>query len=641
MSGRFVRSSSFRHVYGNKPKKDKWYASLRPQTNGDINSVACSPDLWALPIQGGGGPVLVGRHDSPGRFGASAPKVTVHKGTVVDLQFHPFVDNLLATASEDCRIMLTELPREGLTSDAKNSVMQLDGHMKKLIQIKFNPVANNVLASTGADGCMKVWDVETGQEKYSLSTPDVPFWMDWNSTGSELVTSIKGGVNMRVDPRTQNPITSQGVHNTKAWRCVYADNKNKMLGCGWNRKGQRSMVVWDPRNFDTPLHDQDIDRGSGCLNPYYDEDTSILYTVGKGEASINYWEITDDAPHIFFLTRFGDTVSQKGSGWMPKRALDVDKCEISRCLRIMSDAVIPISFQVPRKSDLFQADLFPDTYAGKPGLEAAQYWAGQNATAPRCSMHPQAVAARKNGGGGGGTFVAKKTDMASLQRENTQLKARMQQLQDEINRIKAGGKPTPGFASSAPAPRAAQSAPVQRSQPVRQPVQQQRQPQPVARAAPVQRSQPAPVQRPVQRAAPTASTTSVAAKPRMSIADRRAAFNRSAESTPSPAAPTPSGGGYRSARTARQSGGRVAVATPQPTSSAPVQAQAASSSGGGGTYTKEQLMSGQALPGVNVNAKEQSLSDADFMTIFKMDKGAFAILPRWKQKNLRKQKGLF
>jgi len=39
--------------------------------------------------------------------------------------------------------------------------------------------------------------------------------------------------------------------------------------------------------------------------------------------------------------------------------------------------------------------------------------------------------------------------------------------------------------------------------------------------------------------------------------------------------------------------------------------------------------------------KEQALSDEEFKGTFGMDKEAFGKLPRWKQQNLKKSKGLF
>lgn len=39
----------------------------------------------------------------------------------------------------------------------------------------------------------------------------------------------------------------------------------------------------------------------------------------------------------------------------------------------------PISFKVPRKSDDFATDLYPDALAGEPALDQEQWLSGENA----------------------------------------------------------------------------------------------------------------------------------------------------------------------------------------------------------------------------------------------------------------------
>jgi len=132
----------------------------------------------------------------------------------------------------------------------------------------------------------------------------------------------------------------------------------------------RQYGVWDPKNLSTPLNITDLDQSAGVVIPFYDPDNSVLYLSGKGDASIRYFELVKEKPYLHVLSEFRDTNSQQGVTWLPKRACDTTKCEIAHCLRLMKDSIVPISFQVPRKSDLFQKDLFPDTYAGVPSLEA-------------------------------------------------------------------------------------------------------------------------------------------------------------------------------------------------------------------------------------------------------------------------------
>lgn len=53
----------------------------------------------------------------------------------------------------------------------------------------------------------------------------------------------------------------------------------------------------------------------------------------QGDSSIRYFEITEEPPYIHFLNTFTSKEPQRGMGWMPKRGLDVSKCEIARWAR--------------------------------------------------------------------------------------------------------------------------------------------------------------------------------------------------------------------------------------------------------------------------------------------------------------------
>lgn len=50
----------------------------------------------------------------------------------------------------------------------------------------------------------------------------------------------------------------------------------------------------------------------------------------QGDSSIRYFEITDEAPFVHYLNTFSTKEPQRGMGYMPKRGLDVNKCEIAR-----------------------------------------------------------------------------------------------------------------------------------------------------------------------------------------------------------------------------------------------------------------------------------------------------------------------
>jgi len=100
--------------------------------------------------------------------------------------------------------------------------------------------------------------------------------------------------------------------------------------------------------------------------------------AGKGDGNIRYYEIVEDAPYIHYLSEFKSNVPQRGMCMLPKRAVNVSECEIVRVLKLGVKLVEPISFQVPRKSEVFQDDIFPPCFSGEPTLTAEQWLGGQN-----------------------------------------------------------------------------------------------------------------------------------------------------------------------------------------------------------------------------------------------------------------------
>jgi len=115
---------------------------------------------------------------------------------------------------------------------------------------------------------------------------------------------------------------------------------------------------------------------------------------------------------------------------LPKRSVDVSKCEIAHIYKLVDGAVIPISFQVPRKSELFQKDLYPEAYAGIPGLTHKEWKSGANAHPTLTSLDP-----KQKGGQAAGykaeALVAKKS-YAELEGEVETLKKRVAELEAQL-----------------------------------------------------------------------------------------------------------------------------------------------------------------------------------------------------------------
>lgn len=115
----------------------------------------------------GGGSVAVWGSKEYGKMN-NVGQLNGHKGFVNDLQFSPFHDNLLATASVDATVKIWLIPENGVSGNVTQSDIELVGHTKKVSLLHFHPSAEFTLASAGFDGAVKIWDVqnETAQLSY-------------------------------------------------------------------------------------------------------------------------------------------------------------------------------------------------------------------------------------------------------------------------------------------------------------------------------------------------------------------------------------------------------------------------------------------------------------------------------------------
>jgi len=398
---RVVRSSKFRHVFGTPFKKEKCYEELKVTRNAwDSNYAAANPlYLGVIWESGGGGSFAVIPWANSGKADAKTPLINGHKNPVLDIDFNPFNDNLVASASEDCYVKIWGIPEGGLKENMSEPLQTLSGHKRKVGTVQFNPVANNILSSSSTDFSVKVWDIEKASPIISVDAAhtDIIQSADWNYTGNLLATSCKDKKVRIIDPRSGAVAAEGEAHQgIKGSRAIWLGNKDKILSCGFTKTSEREYCLWDPKDFSKPLLRNQVDSASGLLLPFFDNDTNVLFIAGKGDGNIRYFEVVDEAPYIHYLTEYKSNVPQRGMCMLPKRCLNVSECEIERIMKVTVSAVEPISMQVPRKSDIFQEDIFPDCFAGEPALSSSEWVSGANAEPKIRSMAPGFVAKPKS-----------------------------------------------------------------------------------------------------------------------------------------------------------------------------------------------------------------------------------------------------
>ncbi|XP_015041271.2 coronin-7 isoform X1 [Drosophila pseudoobscura] len=359
------------------------------QTYG--NNIAASAAFMAFNWEHTGSSVAVLPLDDCGRKSKTMPLLHGHTDTVTDLKFSPFHDGLLATASQDCLVKIWHIPEKGLEQSLSDPEAVFSHKQRRVETVGFHPTADGMMYSTAA-GCVALFDLRSQKEIFSNNEhPEVIQSASWREDGTVLATSCKDKCVRIFDPRASGSplqMVAESHQSIKDSRVVWLGGQPRILTTGFDAARLRQVIIRDIRNFGTPEKTLELDCSTGILMPLFDPDTNMLFLAGKGDTTINYLEITDKDPYLIEgLRHTGEQT--KGACLVPKRALRVMEAEVNRVLQLTSNMVIPIMYQVPRKTYRdFHADLYPETTGYKTELIASEWLNGSNQAVPKMNLDP-------------------------------------------------------------------------------------------------------------------------------------------------------------------------------------------------------------------------------------------------------------
>jgi coronin-1B/1C/6 len=336
----------------------------------------------------GGGAFIVLPLSKVGRLAPDCPLVGGHKGPVLDIAWCPHNDNVIASGSEDCIVKIWQIPDSGLSRTLTESVVDLVRHQRRVGLVLWHPSALNVLLTAGGDNQVIIWNVGTGEALVEINAhPDLVYSACWNWDGSQLVTTCRDKKIRLLNPRTgeveEEALSHEGSKGTRA---IFLRN-GLVFTTGFSKTSERQYSLRAPDHLNEPIVMVELDSSNGVMFPLYDADTNIVYLCGKGDSVIRYFEITAEPPFVHYINTFQTPDPQRGIGMMPKRGCDVSICEIARFYRLNNSGFCQVvSMTVPRKSELFQEDLYPDTPSDIPAATAEEWFEGKDAVPNLVSM---------------------------------------------------------------------------------------------------------------------------------------------------------------------------------------------------------------------------------------------------------------
>lgn len=246
MSFRVVRSSKFRHVYGQALKREQCYDNIRvSKSSWDSTFCAVNPKFLAIIVESaGGGAFIVLPHNKVGRIAADHALVGGHKGPVLDIAWCPHNDNVIASGSEDCVVKVWQIPDGGLSRTLTDPVVDLVYHQRRVGLVLWHPSALNVLLTAGSDNLIVIWNVGTGEVLVRMEChPDTIYSACWNWDGSQLVTTCKDKKIRILNPRSGEILNEAIAHEgSKATRAIFLRH-GLIFTTGFNRSSERQYSL--------------------------------------------------------------------------------------------------------------------------------------------------------------------------------------------------------------------------------------------------------------------------------------------------------------------------------------------------------------------------------------------------------------
>jgi len=396
-ASKFGRATKFKHLKGTPLHKSQHFENLKNLSKSvasECDIVHANTKRVAIPLSGPGGKVGVFETDKAGRIPDGVVPCLINSSNVMDFAWDSFNEAKLVCVTEDGTINIWNIPEGGLTEQVNEPDQKIVAHGDKVSIIKFNPIADGIVATAAYDYSIKIWNLSDGdEEKITLSGhSDQIYAFDWSQCGRFIATSCRDGKVRIYNPRkSSEPIVEGGnVVPKKGSRIVWTLDGEFLVVTGFSKQSERTITVYRTKDLKT-MSSETLNVSPAVLVPFYDEDSSTLFLNGKGENSLFAYEVALDPPHMFPLSPFKASNSSQGFGFLRnKNALNVREIEFARAYRLTNNTIEPVSFTVPRvKSTYFQDDLFPPTrILWEPTISGEKWLKGENGEQSWISLKP-------------------------------------------------------------------------------------------------------------------------------------------------------------------------------------------------------------------------------------------------------------
>ena len=326
--------------------------------------------------------------DEAQTFDPKIPLIKSHTGNILDMQWSPFEERLLATCADDGKVKMWVFDDfNGLTGKGNLTEcdLEIEAHHRKCLSVQWHNSVENLVATHSVDKTVKVWDINEDRYDEPVITMtdfsnDHCTNIKWSPNGKMIGGMGKLKKMFIFDPRTEGAVMTGASHEgPKMQRIDWADD-DTVITTGFSREVSREWGVWDIRNLEQPLMKGPLFGSTGVPYFFYDQQYKQMFLHGRGDNSLAIYSYDKSSPqsilNLSTTVSFG-TASTKGFAVAPKQVVDVSKQEIYRGARATGDDKLEIlQLAVPSKQGTFNPAYYPPFRANEPANNAEAWLAG-------------------------------------------------------------------------------------------------------------------------------------------------------------------------------------------------------------------------------------------------------------------------
>lgn len=382
---KIVRESKFRHLYGQQSPKDQLFDGINASdTRLEGNICAVNRKFIACVLSSSGaGFFTVLRRDKPGRVDRVF-RCLGHSSEITDLSFDRYNPNRISSGSDDGSFIVWWIPEAGLTEDLSEFQCQLKASQRRAVQSEWHPSAADILIGVNVDS-INIFNVGTEETIRSIDTSsmsDQIFNISLNYNGTKVAATFKDKKLRIFDLMNGNKVTEFNTHGgSKTIKCAWvtqAYDDDIIVTTGATKMSAREICAWKISKPDEPIATENLGNASASLYVFYDNDTKLLIFFGKGEGVVKFYEIDQEPEWKFHnVATFSAQDAHRCVAIGNKLSCSFSSNEVLHGVRVLAKALEEVAFIVPRKSELFQDDLFPNSISETPAMTAADFASGK------------------------------------------------------------------------------------------------------------------------------------------------------------------------------------------------------------------------------------------------------------------------